>query len=277
MTDRNAAEKPYQAKAPATQPFGAEAFEPIDGTVIGWLGMASFLINSRGTTFMLDPLTHGFDMPIMSEPPIAAADVPHLDAVLITHSDNDHYSRPTCEALGGATDVYHSTHWVAELLTRQDLPAEGHDIGASFQLGEVRVTLTPADHAWQNHYPGKDEHWHEPGDACGFWIETPDGVIWTPGDSRLIPDHHLTRPTPDAILFDFSDSEWHLTLDGALQVAAAYPDTPLLLHHWGCVDAPTFSPFNGDPDVLKSRVVNPGRVVVLAPGAPWQLTRLAGN
>lgn len=106
-------------------------------------------------------------------------------------------------------------------------------------------------------------------------METPDGIIWTPGDSRLIPDHHLTRPTPDAILFDFSDSEWHLTFEGALKVAAAYPDTPLILHHWGCVDAPKFSPFNGDPDRLKAHVVNPGRVVVLAPGQPWELKRLA--
>ena len=30
-------------------------------------------------------------------------------------------------------------------------------------------------------------------------------------------------------------------------MANAYPDTPLLLHHWGSVDAPDFSPFNADP------------------------------
>jgi hypothetical protein len=36
-----------QAAAPQTQPFGAEAFEAAVTTVLRWLGMAGFLINSR--------------------------------------------------------------------------------------------------------------------------------------------------------------------------------------------------------------------------------------
>ena len=66
----------------------------------------------------------------------------------------------------------------------------------------------------------------------------PDGTIWAPGDSRLIREHHLTMPAPDAMLFDFSDSEWHFGLAGAVEMANAYPLTPLLLYHWGSVDAP---------------------------------------
>ena len=81
-----------QARAATTQRFGAEAFEAGNGTVLRWLGMAGFLINSRGTTVMVDPLLGGFDMPVLIEFPIASADVPRLDAVLVTHSDNDHYS-----------------------------------------------------------------------------------------------------------------------------------------------------------------------------------------
>jgi L-ascorbate metabolism protein UlaG (beta-lactamase superfamily) len=92
-----------QARAPETQPFGAEAFEASDGTVLRWPGMAGFLINSRGTTLMVDPLLGGFDMPVMIEFPIAADDVTNLDAVLVTHSDNDHYSVPTCRDLAGVT------------------------------------------------------------------------------------------------------------------------------------------------------------------------------
>ena len=100
--------------------------------------------------------------------------------------------------------------------------------------------------------------------------------MWAPGDSRLIPDHHLHMFTPDAVLFDFSDSEWHFGLDGAIAMANAYPDTPLLLlHHWGCVDAPDFPPFNADPDALTGRVVNPDRIVVPAPGQPFDLRPLA--
>lgn len=237
--------------------------------------MASFLLNCRGTTLMLDPLTHGFDMPVMAEPPIAEADVPRLDAVIVTHSDNDHFSVPTCTALGPVTTAFHSTHWVAELMNRHGLPGQGHDIDASFEVGPMHLTLTPADHAWQNELPGTDEHFRQPEDACGFWIKTPDGTIWATGASRLIEEHHLTRPRPDAILFDFSDSEWHCTFEGAVRIADAYPDVPLVLNHWGSVDAADVPPFNGDPARLAQAVVNPERIVVLAPGAPYRLQRLA--
>ena len=106
----------YQAHAPETQRFGAEAFAPSDRTVLRWLGMAGFLVNSRGTTILIDPLLGGFDMPIMIEMPLVAAHVPHLDAVLVTHSDNDHYSVPTCRDLADVTDVFHSTRYVASLM-----------------------------------------------------------------------------------------------------------------------------------------------------------------
>ena len=87
--------KKYQAKAPKTQPFGKEAFEKSKNTTLRWLGMAGFLINSRRTTFMVDPLLEGFDMPMLINFPIDAKDVPHLDAVFVTHADNDHFSKPT--------------------------------------------------------------------------------------------------------------------------------------------------------------------------------------
>lgn len=60
-------QKKYQAKAPPTQPFGKEAFASSNATTIRWLGMAGFLINSRGTAMMVDPLLKGFDMPILIE------------------------------------------------------------------------------------------------------------------------------------------------------------------------------------------------------------------
>ncbi len=267
-------EKKYQAKAPPTQTFGKEAFEESNTTTLRWLGMAGFLINSRGTTFMIDPLLGGFDMPVMIDFPIKAKEVPHLDAILVTHSDNDHYSRPTCADLKSVTKEFHSTIYVDSLMKNQGLPSFGDNIGASFKIGGIEVSLTPADHAWQNAYPEMNEgrYWKKE-DCTGFWIETPDGNIWATGDSKLMPEH-LTMPIPDAILFDFSDSEWHFTLEGAVKLANAYPKTPLLLHHWGSVDAPDFPPFNGDPEKLKKLVKNPERIVLLAPGEPFTLKKL---
>src|SRR3954454_15497929 len=126
-----------QARAPQTQPFGAEAFDAGDGTVLRWLGMAGFLINSRGTTLMVDPLLGGFDMPVMIDFPIAAGTVPQVDAVLITHSDNDHYSVPTCRRLSPVTRQFHSTQYVASLMEPEGFPGAGHDIGDVFTVGPV--------------------------------------------------------------------------------------------------------------------------------------------
>jgi L-ascorbate metabolism protein UlaG (beta-lactamase superfamily) len=241
--------------------------------VLRWLGMAGWLINSRGTTLMVDPLLDGFDMPIMIEMPLASAVVPHVDAILVTHSDNDHYSIPTCRALAGVTGEFHSTRYVAGLMDAEGFPAHAHDIGDHFQVGPFGVDVTPADHAWQNDSPGASDRTFMPEDCCGFWLDTPDGTIWAPGDSRLIRDHHLTMPAPDALIFDFSDSDWHFSLAGAVEMANAYPNTPLLLHHWGSVDAPDFPPFNGDPETLFELVHNPSRIKILAPGEPFTLER----
>jgi len=252
-------------------PIRAEAFDDPHGTVLYWLGMAGFLINARGTLIMVDPLLQDFDMPVLIDFPLRAADVPRVDGILVTHADNDHFSVPTCNALNEVTQRFHSTRYVSDLMQELGMPAEGHGIGDAFSIGGVRVTVTPADHAWQNAAPKPGQRTFRDEDSCGFWIETRDGVIWAPGDSRLILEHHLTMPTPDALLFDFSDSEWHFTFDGAVEMANAYPDADLLLHHWGSVDSPDFSPFNADPDTLWDAVVNPKRIHVLAPGEPFRL------
>lgn len=268
-----AEKKNYQARPPATQPFGAAAFGQSDETVIRWLGNAGFLINSRGTTLMVDPLLQGFDMPVMIDIPIAPQNVPHLDAVLITHGDNDHYSIPTLKELAPVTREFHSTVYVDSLMKNQNFPSFGHEIGDEFKVENMNIKLTPANHDWQNSFPGAASRFFKKEDCTGFWIETPDGNIWATGDSRLMPEH-LSMPTPDAIFFDFSDSEFHFTFEGAVKLANAYPNTPLLLCHWGTIDAPDFSPFNGDPEKLKGRVVNPERIVLLAPGEPYKLQPL---
>lgn len=264
------APKKYQAKPPKTQPIGSEAFESSNHTTIYWLGMAGFLVNTRGTTFMVDPVLGEFDMPLLIDFPINTDDVPELDAVFITHADNDHFSVPTVKALAKVTHEFHSTQYVDSLMKNMQIPSVGHDIGEHFRFKNITVKLTPADHAYQNAYPGMSDRVFKNEDACGFWFDTPDGIIWATGDSRLMSEH-LTLPEPDVIFFDFSDSEWHFTFNGAVKLANAYPNTQLLLCHWGTVDAPDFDVFNGDPEKLMDVVVNPERIHVLAPGEPYVL------
>ena len=259
-----------QALAPATKPITAEAFLPIDHTEIRWLGNAGIMINSRGTTWMIDPLLEGFDMPLLIEQPILPQDVPSLDACLVTHIDNDHFSRITCKKMKDICKAYHAPQYVAEVMRDEGLNGIGHDIGEEFFIGETKVKLTPADHNWQDGMPDYQYRRWLKEDYCGYSFETPDGSIWLPGDSRLM-EAHLQMPQPDVILFDFSDNDWHITFEGAVKLANCYPNAKLICIHWGSVDAPEMTPFNGDPARLLDRVVNPDRVCVLAPGEAFQL------
>ena len=53
---------------------------------------------------------------------------------------------------------------------------------------------------------------------------------------------------------------------GTVKLANTYPHSKLILIHWGTVDAPEMTPFNGNPDNVIKNVVNPERVKILKPG-----------
>ena len=238
-----------QAIAGPVQHFGADAFRKLRWTEIRWLGSAGIMINSRGTNLMIDPLLEGFDMPVLFDAPISPAKIPSLDAVLVTHIDNDHFSRPTCKDVKDVCKSYHAPQYVAEEMRREGLPGTGHDIHESFYVNDVTVTLTPAWHNWQNESKKWAFREWKREDYCGFWMDTPDGSIWTPGDSRLL-EEQLQMPQPDVLLLDFADNDWHITFDGAVKLANTYPNAEIICIHWGSVDAPDWSTFNGDPGRL---------------------------
>ena len=253
-----------QAMPGPTRPLTSADFGPRPDTAVTWLGSAGIFLNSRGSTLMVDPLLQDFDMPLLIQPPIRPRQVPRLDALLITHIDNDHFSRSGCLDMKDACRSYHAPRYVAEQIAALGLPGNGHDIGETFQAGCISATLTPARHNWQNgSQKWSYRHWEE-NDYCGYWFDTPDGSIWLPVDSQLLPSHQ-TMPQPDLILLDFSDNEWHITFEGAVRLANAYPQARLLCIHWGSVDAPDWSTFNGDPAALAARVSHPERVLAPRP------------
>lgn len=116
-----------QAKAPAPQFFGAEAFQSQENTTGRWLAGAGALINCRDLA-------------------------------------------PVC-------DSCHAPRYVAGLAAKLGLPSTGHEINDTFSVGPLNVTLTPADHAWQNAFPRAADRVFQKEDFCGFWLDTPDGTI----------------------------------------------------------------------------------------------------
>lgn len=260
-----------QALAPQTHMMSCDNFKNNESIDIYWLGGGGAMINDYGTVIMIDPLLKGFDMPMLSESPILLCDVPNVDGILITHIDNDHFSRITCSELKNVCQSYHAPHYVAKVMKDElDINGIGHSINESFKINDMKITLTPVKHNWQN---GSKKYnyreWKEE-EYCGYYIVTKGKKIWMPGDSKLI-DSQLNMISPDVILFDFADNEWHITLDGAIKLANTYPTSDLICIHWGCVDAPDMTPFNGNPELLINCIVNPERIKVLAPGERYTL------
>ena len=244
-------------------------FEDQGNTRVYWLGGGGAMINDHGTVIMIDPLLEGFDMPLLIDMPIDVKDVPHVDAILVSHVDNDHYSRPTCRDLKDVCKEYHTSYYVASLMKEEcGLDGIGHDIGDHIQINDIDVELTPADHAWQNQIAKYNYRVWEDREYCGFYVKTPTKKIWYVGDSKLM-DCQLHMDPPDVMFFDFADNPVHIGLENAYKLANTYPNTKLVLIHWGSVDAPEASAFNGNPQDILDNVVNPERVVILAPGEEY--------
>lgn len=260
-----------QAVAKKSIRMSAKDFEKKDGTSVYWLGGGGAMINSYGTIIMIDPVLEGFDMPLLIDMPIAPEDVPRVDAVFVSHVDNDHYSRPTCRDLKNVCTAYHSSFYVASLMKEEcDIDGIGHDIGEHVRVGEVEVLFTPADHAWQNQVEKYNYRIWEDREYCGFYMKTKDAKIWYVGDSRLL-EAQLHMDPPDVMFFDFADNSVHIGLQDAYRLANAYPNARLVLIHWGTVDAPEATAFNGDPQDILDNVLNPERVLILAPGEEYRV------
>ena len=69
---------------------------------------------------------------------------------MITHIDNDHFSRPTCHHLKDVCSQYYAPNYVADVMNEEGLKTEKHDINDCFQVQNLSVQLTPAWHNWQN-------------------------------------------------------------------------------------------------------------------------------
>ena len=147
----------YQAKAPKTIPLPPKYFEDGGETAVYWLSASGVLINSHGFNIMIDPLLSIIsDDPaigetsemLMTAPPIMATQVKKLDAVLYTHTDNDHLGPITAKKLMNTDAQFHGTPCVINELNRLGLP-EGR--GFSHKPGKtfgVTLNLTKSSLAF---------------------------------------------------------------------------------------------------------------------------------
>lgn len=236
-----------------TVPVNNSFFEKRKDTIITWLGMAGALINCRGTIIFIDPLiSYGADDKtcetgdrLLIPLPVTADRVPRADVICYTHADSDHFAEKTASILNSRlSPVFISPGPVYEKLRGLGIPDDRlvkiRDF-ASYSFGDAGIFVTPALHDWQKVDPWKRE------DCCGYLVKSPDGSIWHPGDSRLIPELEKIKDV-DILFFDVAAVDSHLGPEGSARIAVTSGAKAMVAYHYGTFDLPPGSYGGCDPD-----------------------------
>jgi N-acyl-phosphatidylethanolamine-hydrolysing phospholipase D len=161
------------------------AVPPSHGWRAVWLGHSSFLLQGCGASLLVDPVFRDFCSPLplpmlrrRVPPPCGLADLPPVDAVLLTHSHYDHLDLRTLRDLDSVRLLVPEGHgaWLKAKGFNEVTEIRWHESGMI--AGHVRVTATPAQHFTARSLFDRDRaHW------CGWRIDSPQGSLWHAGDS----------------------------------------------------------------------------------------------
>ncbi len=120
------------------------------------LGHSSHLLKLRGKWWLIDPVFGPRASPVswagpkrFHEPPVALADVPPIEGLILSHDHYDHLDVPTIEALKDRVKRYFVPLGVGARLQQFGVAAdriEELDWWDARQWGEVTVTAAPAQH-----------------------------------------------------------------------------------------------------------------------------------
>jgi L-ascorbate metabolism protein UlaG (beta-lactamase superfamily) len=257
-----------------TQKISLAFFAQREDTVLAWLGMAGVLVNARGTILLIDPLiatvvSGGQELcegewRLKVPLAIEAKDVPRVDAVLYTHADGDHFGRMTAEILAGRLHCrFIAPPPVGRLLSAMGIGQDRITVVSDYEkltIGQAEITVTPALHNWQ-----EKDAW-ERGDCCGYLIKTPDGAVWHPGDSQLIPEL-LSISGVDVLFFDVAVVEAHLGPAGSAELAKSSGAKVMVAYHYGTFELPPGSFGNFNPEASLPYVAGlPAKFLQLNPG-----------
>jgi L-ascorbate metabolism protein UlaG (beta-lactamase superfamily) len=263
------------------------------GLRVALVGHASYLVQTGGLNILIDPVWSDRASPVSfagpkraNAPGVALADLPAIDAVLLTHNHYDHMDVATLSALSRT----HNPRIVAPLgndviLAKAD-PALGlkttvRDWGESIALSDrVNVTLEPSLH-WSARGLG-DRFMALWGN---FVIEGPAGKVYACGDTGYDADSIFPRMKAKYGGFRLAllpigayEPRWfmkeqHMNPEEAVKVFRELGADAAVGHHWG-----TFQLTNEGVErprealavALSDAGVDPAAFRAFLPGQVWE-------
>ena len=240
------------------------------GLRIWRISHSGFIVKYLDVLIVIDPAMEiADDDPTLSEHsghlrlvvklPLLTRDLGKVDLVLVSHADEDHSGSKSIALLEPKTQVFVAPPETASKLRGIGVPCarirRAYDHEPLF-YGEIKMLPTEAHH----HLPH--------GCGCGFYIETPAGSVWYPGDSILLPVHYKTTP-PDVFLLPISKHLFGPVKGG--QLADHLQVEHIIPCHYGTYEGGGGWTV-GDVEALKQNVQSPERRIhILELGEMFQL------
>jgi L-ascorbate metabolism protein UlaG (beta-lactamase superfamily) len=217
-----------------------------DAITVSWIGHATLLVGIRGHWFLTDPMFSeriAGVVPRQIEPAIAPAELPPLDAILISHAHFDHLDFPSLRRLADVPLVMSPgilTFLPADLPQREMIAL---NTWQSWTYGDVRITAVPAAHSNGRYFV---DRWHRRSHT-GWVIEVGDRTVYFAGDTGYIAAQarELRRrfridvglipvgPAGRAHWREWLEADVHATPDKALDLFRDTGAQWMVPIHWG--------------------------------------------
>jgi len=228
---------------------------PASGLRITWMGHAGALVEIDGLRILTDPIWSERVSPStllgpkrFFQPPIALADLPPLDAVLISHDHYDHLDMETVKALARRGTLLLVPLGIGAHLEKWGVPPSQIrelDWQEQTTVGALTITATPARHfSGRGITDGNATLW------CSWVVAGPGHRVFYSGDSGYFPGFRAIGaahgpfdatlmslgaygPTwPDIHMTPEEVVQAHADLGGGLLVPVHWATFNLAFHDW---------------------------------------------
>jgi L-ascorbate metabolism protein UlaG (beta-lactamase superfamily) len=240
--ERRAPAGPVPVVARASRDY---ATPPAAGLRATWIGWSSVLVEIDGATVLTDPIWSERCSPSaligpkrFHPPPLALADLPHIDAVLISHDHYDHLDMATVRALSKRGVAFAVPLGVGVHLERWDVPpSQIHELdwNEHVEIAGLTLTATPA-----RHYSGRNPRLMNRTLWASWVVRGPRHRVFYSGDTGFTD--HFAKIGAAFGPFDLtlikigaSDPSWqdiHMSPEEAVQAHRDVNGRVMLPVHW---------------------------------------------
>ncbi len=222
---------------------------PASGLRVTWLGHSTTLIEIDGQRVLTDPMWGERASPLswigpsrFFQPPLALGDLPHIDAVVISHDHYDHLDMGTVQALSAKGTRFIVPLGIGARLAGWNVPAAQItelDWWQEAKVGALTITATPS-----RHFSGRWVHDADRTLWAGWSIASSLHRVYYSGDTALLDDMEAVgaRLGPfDVAMIEIGEydalwSDVHLGPEQAVRASRLVRAAVMLPVHWATFD-----------------------------------------